>query len=199
MAAVDLGRYRRIVQIFWDPEPTNDYQADLPVWCLGRSYTLNTKTAKNKQEHIQTPPSIDTAEQQTKASKASPATAAKNPETPPESVSSSFSSSLAYDDDYSVQDGGWPSAFLDDFESKFWMSYRSEFQLIAKSTDPRASSALSLSMRIKSQLVDQGGFASDSGWGCMIRSGQMLLANAIAVTDLGRGTSSYPSCRFVRS
>ncbi|GKT39926.1 putative cytochrome b5 [Colletotrichum spaethianum] len=195
MAAVDLGRYRRIVQMFWDPEPTNDHQNDLPVWCLGRSYTLGTKTGKDSRgDRSQTPPPTDTTEARTgptvtqaSASASAPAPPhAKEPDTPPESVSSSFSSSLAYDEDYSGQDGGWPSAFLDDFESKFWMTYRSEFQVIAKSTDPRASSALSLSMRIKSQLVDQNGFSSDSGWGCMIRSGQSLLANAMAVINLGR-------------
>ncbi|KAF4811445.1 putative cysteine protease ATG4 [Colletotrichum tropicale] len=192
MAAVDLGRYRRIVQIFWDPEPTNDYRVDLPVWCLGRSYNLSTKAGKEKGSRGQTPPTTDTASSQTNVNNPSPAPPALGPETPPDSVSSSFSSSLAYDDDYSVQDGGWPAAFLDDFESKFWMTYRSEFELIAKSTDPRASSALSLSMRIKSQLVDQSGFSSDSGWGCMIRSGQMLLANAMAITNLGR---EQPSLR----
>ncbi|KAF4868468.1 putative cysteine protease ATG4 [Colletotrichum siamense] len=192
MAAVDLGRYRRIVQIFWDPEPTNDYRVDLPVWCLGRSYNLSTKAGKEKGSRGQTPPTTDTASPQTNANNPSPVPPALGPETPPDSVSSSFSSSLAYDDDYSVQDGGWPAAFLDDFESKFWMTYRSDFELIAKSTDPRASSALSLSMRIKSQLVDQSGFSSDSGWGCMIRSGQMLLANAMAITNLGR---EQPSLR----
>ncbi|KAJ0164911.1 putative cysteine protease atg4 [Colletotrichum tanaceti] len=193
MAAVDLGRYRRIVQMFWDPEPTNEN--GIPVWCLGRSYVLNTKTAKEtRSDHGQTPPRIDNiegaAEQtlaQATASALVPApTYPKGPDTPPESVSSSFSSSLAYDEDYLAQDGGWPPAFLDDFESKFWMTYRSEFQAIAKSTDPRASSSLSFSMRIKSQLVDQNGFTSDSGWGCMIRSGQSLLANAMAAINLGR-------------
>ncbi|KAL3290782.1 cysteine protease atg4 [Colletotrichum asianum] len=193
MAAVDLGRYRRIVQIFWDPEPTNDYRVDIPVWCLGRSYNLSTKAGKEKGSRGETPPTTDTASSQTNVINPSPVPPALGPETPPDSVSSSFSSSLAYDDDYSVQDGGWPAAFLDDFESKFWMTYRSEFELIAKSTDPRASSALSLSMRIKSQLVDQSGFSSDSGWGCMIRSGQMLLANAMAITNLGRvACGKYP-------
>jgi cysteine protease ATG4 len=107
------------------------------------------------------------------------------PDTPPESASSSFSSSLAYDDD--EQGGSWPHAFIEDFESRLWMTYRSDFEPIPKSSDPKANSALSLSMRIKSQLSDQAGFSSDSGWGCMIRSGQSLLANTIALLRLGRG------------
>jgi cysteine protease ATG4 len=72
------------------------------------------------------------------------------------------------------------------------MTYRSEFEPIPRSTNPQAASALSLSMRLKSQLGDQSPFSSDSGWGCMIRSGQSLLANAIAMVRLGRGKSKYP-------
>ncbi|KAJ9134747.1 Cysteine protease [Pleurostoma richardsiae] len=40
-------------------------------------------------------------------------------------------------------------------------------------------------MRLK-VLGEQGGFTSDSGWGCMIRSGQSLLANTLAICYLGR-------------
>ncbi|KAI8275243.1 putative cysteine protease ATG4 [Colletotrichum sp. SAR11_57] len=112
------------MQIFWDPEPTNDYRVDLPVWCLGRSYNLSTKAGKDKGSRGQTQPTTDTASSQTNVNSPSPVPPALGPETPPDSVSSSFSSSLAYDDDYAVQDGGWPAAFLDDFESKFWMTYR---------------------------------------------------------------------------
>ncbi|KAI1105384.1 cysteine protease ATG4 [Jackrogersella minutella] len=170
---VDLGR--RIVQMFWDPEPTNDVVRDQPVWCLGSSYKLNNSPSPKED------PS-STSEPPTKDSIQAPA---RLPETPPDSIPSSFDSSLAYDE--APLDGGWPPAFLDDFESRIWMTYRSEFEPIAKSQDPKALSALSFSMRLKSQLSDQTGFASDSGWGCMIRSGQSLLANAMLVHRLGRG------------
>ncbi|KAI1496034.1 protease required for autophagy [Biscogniauxia marginata] len=169
---VDLGR--RIVQMFWDPEPTNDIVRDQPVWCLGSSYKLNNSPSpKHDPSAYPEPPTKDPVQ-----------ASAQLPETPPDSTSSSFDSSLAYDE--APLDGGWPPAFLDDFESRIWMTYRSEFELIAKSSDPKALTALSFSMRLKSQLSDQNGFASDSGWGCMIRSGQSLLANAMLIQRLGR-------------
>ncbi|KAI0881008.1 cysteine protease ATG4 [Annulohypoxylon maeteangense] len=188
---VDLGR--RIVQMFWDPEPTNDVIRDQPVWCLGSSYKLNSSSSPKSD------PSSTSAPAPNPSSAPAPATASASepspkdpiqapsrlPETPPDSTSSSFDSSLAYDE--APLDGGWPPAFLDDFESRIWMTYRSEFDPITKSHDPKALSALSFSMRLKSQLSDQTGFASDSGWGCMIRSGQSLLANAMLVHRLGRG------------
>lgn len=220
MANVDLGRYRRIVQMFWDPAPTNDPDLDLPVWCLGSSYKLGDgrplPPAKAALAPTDTITSNDTAATRTAPTGTSATTSSTNtahspdspqllnpashkrpvpglpenaPATPPESTSSSFSSSLAYDDNGQDHepDSGWPPGFMADFESKFWMTYRSEFEPIPRSSDPKATSALSLSMRIKSQLVDQTGFSSDSGWGCMIRSGQSLLANTIAMLRLGRG------------
>lgn len=86
-----------------------------------------------------------------------------------------------------LEDGGWPPSFLDDFEARIWLTYRSNFPAIPKSEDPKAASSMSLSVRLRSQLVDQGGFTSDTGWGCMIRSGQSLLANALVMLKLGRG------------
>ncbi|SPO01303.1 related to ATG4 - essential for autophagocytosis [Cephalotrichum gorgonifer] len=190
MATVDFGRYKRIVQMFWDPEPTNDVPLDQPVWCLGRSYTLADEKAHHGpsgsplnlpsssppllssfQGSDQPPPSSD-------AAAAAPATSS-NPVP--------ASQPLSIDHPEPRSHGGWPAAFLDDFESKLWMTYRSDFEPIPKSTDPDSLSALSFQMRVKSQLVDQGGFSSDSGWGCMIRSGQSLLANTISIQRMGRG------------
>lgn len=188
MANVDLGRYRRIVQMFWDPEPTNDTAQDQPVWCLGRQYKLSAASpSKPSDSGAPTPPSTTAAK--TDATDPTPPARppANGPETPPDSISSSFSSSLAYDD--LAAGGGWPQEFLSDFESKFWMTYRSEFEPIPRSSKPQATAALSFSMRLKSQLGDQGDFSSDSGWGCMIRSGQSLLANTMGMIRLGRGTT----------
>lgn len=109
--------------------------------------------------------------------------------TPPESVVGGIDSGFSQEGTASdVEDGGWPVAFLDDFESKLRFSYRSGFPVIPKSEDPKASSSMSFSVRLRTQLSDQGGFASDTGWGCMIRSGQSLLANSMVILRLSRGT-----------
>lgn len=185
--AADLSRYgRRIVQMLWDPEPTNNTTANQPVWCLGRSYTLDLRKNKGIDSFRNgtprtspTPPSLGFESSEEVQSVAAP-------DTPPDSTSSSFGSLLAYEEDEGTEGGGWPVAFLDDFESRLWMTYRSGFETIERSSDPRATAAMSFTMRLKS-LGDQAGFSSDSGWGCMIRSGQSLLANSLSISKLGRG------------
>lgn len=181
--AAEAGRYsRRIVTRLWDPKPANDRQLNSPVWCLGCQYANepNSGEASTAAASATSPT--------TPCVTAQPPPSATVADTPPASSSSSFSSSLVYDEP--AEDGGWPPAFLDDFESRPWMTYRSGFEPIARSTDPRASAALSLAMRLKT-LTDQAGFSSDTGWGCMIRSGQSLLANALSLCQLGRGMAPF--------
>lgn len=178
--AAEVGRYgRRIVKMIWDPQPHNDRTLNRPVWCLGCSYTHEPtrKQASPPAATGSTPPRRPSV-----TAEPTPMNAA--PGTPPDSTSSSVSSSLAYDEP--TVDGGWPPTFLDDFESRIWLTYRSGFEPIPRSTDPKASAALSFAMRLKT-LGDQTGFSSDTGWGCMIRSGQSLLANSLAICQLGRG------------
>lgn len=160
--AADISRYgRRIVRMLWDPEPTNNIRDNQPVWCLGQSYKIEPP-GRNKSPPAHEEPSPTAIPSDTGCPTAPPMAAA--PDTPPDSIPSSFSSSLAYDEDRVGDGSGWPSAFIDDFESRFWMTYRSGFKPIARSVDPKASAAMSFATRLKT-LGDQTGFSSDSGGG----------------------------------
>ncbi|KAK3305477.1 uncharacterized protein B0T15DRAFT_485086 [Chaetomium strumarium] len=190
-ASAEVGRVgRRIFQRFWDPEPINNPDSNEPVWCLGRSYTLGAKAFGSPSPFTaSTPPvdnNVDNAAFIPTSVPVRATTASNHPplETPPDSITSSFDASFAYED--SSEDSGWPPAFLDDFESRIWMTYRTGFEMIPSSTDAKATSSLSFTMRLKTSFGEQTGFSSDTGWGCMIRSGQSLLANALLVSRLGR-------------
>ena len=183
MTNVDFGRYKRIVQYFWDPEPTNVDGLRSPVWCLGRKYVLPSES----EMRLPLQPSPDES-----FTDIADSNQVVQSVTPPESINSSVDSTLAYEEpaaNNTREDGGWPTPFLDDFEAKIWLTYRSNFPAIARSQDPKAFNAMTFSARLRSQLIDQNGFTSDTGWGCMIRSGQSLLANASLILRLGRGTA----------
>lgn len=60
----------------------------------------------------------------------------------------------------------WPPDFYDDFTSRLWMTYRHNYPPIRPSNHK-----------------------TDIGWGCMLRSGQSLLANTLVIHFLGRGIS----------
>lgn len=76
------------------------------------------------------------------------------------------------------------------------MTYRSNFDPIPRHQNHDAGSNMTLGVRLRSQLMDSQGFTSDTGWGCMIRSGQSLLANGLSILLLGRGnTHCSPASR----
>ncbi|KAL8814643.1 MAG: hypothetical protein Q9223_006146 [Gallowayella weberi] len=183
MSSKDFGGYKRIVQYFWDPEPKNDDPSNSPIWCLGRCYDAQTRQeidkprADQEREESDPPATIEQTlprPDTTDPTQVNGETKAPGSQTVPQ-----------------LEHGAWPSDFLDDFESRIWMTYRSGFPSIPKSEDPKATASMTFAVRLRSQLVDQGGFSSDTGWGCMIRSGQSLLANALIILRLGRG-ATYP-------
>lgn len=182
MSGIDFKRYKRLVQFFWDPEPRNDDNSNPPIWCLGIRYgataVSNSDTPKVpiSRQDIEAPTSYN-GHGSDRAPRRAKVTAS-------EDASGEASNPGLTESD---ENGGWPSGFLDDFESRIWLTYRADFPTIKKSLESNASASISLSVRLRSQLVDQGGFTSDTGWGCMIRSGQSLLANALAILRLGRG------------
>lgn len=188
MSNVDFGRYsKRIVQIFWDPEPKNDDVDKAPIWCLGRQYESDSKAsptcaAQKPSSSSATPPSPDREASAASISEASSTGSF-------EQVSHEQSNTTATVLDTEM----WPQDFMDDFEARIWLTYRSNFPPIPKSSDAKATSGMSLSGRLKSQLASQAGFTADTGWGCMIRSGQSILANALALSRLGRGMADVAS------
>jgi cysteine protease ATG4 len=182
----DIARYgKRFVKMFYDPMPQNDDLSGAPIWCLGRKYDGRL------------PPAIPSASS-SPSLVASSATQVSEPDSsvceddrrindPPVIVDRPAADEAAKEE-HQGDDGGWPASFLDDFESRIWMTYRSAFQSIPRSQDSKANGALTFAVRLRSQLGQAEGFSSDTGWGCMIRSGQSLLANALQIASLGRGT-----------
>ncbi|KAG9659143.1 putative cysteine protease atg4, partial [Aureobasidium melanogenum] len=156
-----------------DPMPTNTHNDD--IWCLGQRYDSHPDTSPP--ESTQPDSSLPSAPPATSATESIPSDSATVPQKEDE-----FETIQAQD---ATNHNAWPPAFLDDLESRIWLTYRSNFSQIAKSTNPDASSSLSFRTRLM-QLSNQGGFTSDTGWGCMIRSAQSLLANTLQILDLGR-------------
>ncbi|KIL63399.1 hypothetical protein M378DRAFT_179245 [Amanita muscaria Koide BX008] len=107
---------------------------------------------------------------------------------------------------------GWPPAFYADFTSRVWLTYRSSFPPIkdgrladlgcGSSSVSVAASAEACSDTASVQGIEaspsvskrtwpwsstaEKGWTSDTGWGCMLRTGQSLLANALIHFHLGR-------------
>lgn len=187
----EFGRLkqRALELIFPGAQLTNDVASKSSIWCLGQEHIRSPPPPPA--EARPRPPSFNNTQPSPPESTASHSIPSNGPATPPDSTaSSSFDSGLAYDEARNSEDDyGWPPSFLDDFEARIWLTYRSGFPAIPRSQDPAAASAISLKVRFSS-WADQGGFTSDTGWGCMIRSGQSLLANSLVMLRLGRGMRS---------
>lgn len=178
MNNVGLGQYKRIVQYFWDPEPKNNEEPGTPIWCLGEEHRDDGSPGKSVSQLEKPKERVDPAQYST------------DPQRPTSSQQTDGRKPTQADRVTcgDPTDNGWPASFVDDFESKIWLTYRSGFPPIPKSKDPGAAQSMSLAVRLRSHLVDSEGFTTDTGWGCMIRSGQSLLANALSILRLGRST-----------
>lgn len=177
---------RTLLRSVYDPLPTNN--SNEPIWCLGRRYESKLPSSKS----ASTPPDTHAPPSSSPAPpSSSPAPHTDRPGLVDEDswIRTSADESAGKEAPNGGEDpdhyGGWPQAFLDDFESRPWMTYRSGFSPIQKSQDRNATAAMSFRVRV--QNLAMSAFTSDSGFGCMIRSGQCILANALVELRLGRG------------
>lgn len=164
---------KRMVENIWDPVPKN-LDVNTSIWCLGKEYSAGIVTTKTNGDFVD----IEVKDPVNNG------TTTKSKESQPRPSSDNAAPATASHDP--ILEAGWPPLFIDDFESRVWLTYRSGFPSIARSSEPNSSSNLSFAVRLRTAFSNQDGFTSDTGWGCMIRSGQMLLANAIALLELGR-------------
>ena len=174
--------YKRFVRYFYDPPPRFDEDTGAAIWLLGQEYKSTSPqpiTTTDREDVVEIESSTDSHEP-------SETTTSTVPETEQNTGRDSLDEVKVDGTIPSVSndpsDGGWPHAFIDDFESRIWMTYRSNFPPIPRSQD---QTPLSFAVRLRN-LTDKDGFSSDTGWGCMIRSGQSLLANAMLMLQLGR-------------
>lgn len=173
---------KHVVQYFWDPLPKNEDGAE--IWCLGRRYDSRYLDARQAKV-TGTSPSAQSESEVSQADSAVVTEADQKAEESAENGKDDLANSAVNLSSSEEEALGWPADFLDDMEARVWLCYRSNFPPIPKSSDPAASSAMSFSTKLRN-LGNQGGFTSDTGWGCMIRSGQSLLANSLALLKLGR-------------
>lgn len=181
VGTVDFGRYRRIVQGYFDSEPENDDVSGSAIWCLGSKYSADS--SRDGQRTAATRSGSRGREISAADADYPKAKMLGNTQ---ESRARRSSDDVAESQAPNKIDRVWPSEFLDDCESRIWLTYRSNFYPIARS--PEASVTFSVRLR---NLSEKQGFISDTGWGCMIRSGQCLLANALSVLKLGRSKFGF--------
>lgn len=178
---MDFGHYKRIIRYFWDPEPKNDDDSDFSIWCLGERYDSGADFTLD--ESFPSPQNV-----QENSSVCSADAISQRPKSVEIAATSSVHTAPFHAEATGVDRGSaWPKGFLDDFESRLLFTYRSYFPAINRSSDPKVPYSVAPTVQLRHHLVGQGGFTSDTGWGCMIRSGQSLLANALANLKLGRG------------
>ncbi|KAI0353215.1 hypothetical protein OH77DRAFT_1554187 [Trametes cingulata] len=190
------GHLDKAMRYLLDSDATPDKCPD-PIWLLGVQHPgyepppppapdlAASPGRRNSSDSRRSPSSF--------RSSASSSPVAPNSAPPDPSLSQSLPASAGPSKDPSKN---WPPVFYSDFTSRIWLTYRSQFfpirditlaQLDAELSDnPTGLPSSPPTKKWNWPLGGEKGWTTDAGWGCMLRTGQSLLANALLHLHLGR-------------
>lgn len=194
------GHLSKAMRFLLDSDATPDDCTD-SIWILGVEHPGYEPTSPSSY----LPPGTGTLRRGSINSKRhqSPISIRSSPSSSPTLTAADPSLSQSQPASSNSKDPGrhWPPVFYSDFTSRIWLTYRSQFQPIRDtSLEALEAEGRDQAISVPSSpptkkwnwpLGGEKAWSSDSGWGCMLRTGQSLLANTLLHLHLGRGTSSF--------
>lgn len=180
------GHLDKAVRYILDSDATPDKCMD-PIWILGVQHsgyepppppvTSSNSGRRSSMDYIRKSSSSNRASASSRGATSSP------------------EPSMSQSGKYAGPGAHWPPIFYADFTSRIWLTYRSHFPPIRDQTLAALEAEIASQVRAHSPAAPsprrfwggEKGWTSDSGWGCMLRTGQSLLANALIHYHLGRG------------
>ncbi|CDR40646.1 CYFA0S05e02828g1_1 [Cyberlindnera fabianii] len=171
----------RVVDMFWSRAEENNDTVN-PIVVLGNTYTSHTRSP------------IEEAVPATGITTSDPTSETEQERGPDSSLTeisvsdirNFFSSFSVSKEQPKEEPATWPDDFLDDVNSRLWFTYRTKFPPLQRDEDGPSPLSLQNLIRGHNYHLNADFFTSDCGWGCMIRTGQSMLANALLIMKAGR-------------